>query len=238
VSRRPRVENSPEICASRYRYEASGRQECAPVQRASRAYHLLRAGIVFSRIGLASMLVLVVATNTIGAAQQHGRKAFVTAWRDQQVVVKRPLYSLVYSERTRFLPIARKDGRISGLTVATPNDTYYQFEARRDYEEAIVARTPEGILAAMETRYRRSAHLDEGYVQDVEPGMLVRYESGVKLVVGRVEIERDLVRLFLRRAHDHEVVTTLTVKLGGPVSTALVEAPLIESVLNRFVTKQ
>ena len=178
------------------------------------------------------------ATHAIDAAQQHGRKAFVTAWQEQRVVVKRPLYSLVYSERTRFLPIARKDGRISGLTVATTTETYYQFEARRDYEEAIVARTPEGILAAMKTRYRRSAHLDEGYVQDVEPGMLVRYESGVKLVVGRVDIARDLVRLFLRRENDHEIVTTLTVKLGGPVSTALVETPLIESVLNRFVTKQ
>jgi hypothetical protein len=199
---------------------------------------LLPAGIVFSRISLVSVLALVVATTAIDAAQQHGRKAFVTAWQEQRVVVKRPLYSLVYSERTRFLPIARKDGRISGLTVATPTETYYQFEARRDYEEDIVARTPEGILAAMKTHYRRSAHLDEGYVQDVEPGMLVRYESGVKLVVGRVDIERDLVRLFLRRENDHEIVTTLTVKLGGPVSTALVEAPLIESVLSRFVTKQ
>jgi hypothetical protein len=198
---------------------------------------LLSARLVFSRISLVSVLAIVAATNTIGAAQQHGRKAFVTAWQEQQVVLKRPLYSLVYSERTRFLPIARKDGRISGLTVATPTDTYYQFEARRDYEDDVVARTPEGIVAAMETRYRRSAHLGEGYVQDVEPGTLVRYESGVRLVVRRVEIEREHVRLFLRREDAGEVVTSLTVKLGGPVSTALVEAPLIESVLNRFLTK-
>lgn len=183
------------------------------------------------------VLWLALAATTINAREHGGKKAFVNAWQNHGVILKRPLYSLVFSERTRFLPVARRDGRICGLTVATPNDTYYQFEARRDYENDIVERTPDGVVAALQSRYRRSAHLDEGYVQDVEAGMLVRYETGVRLVVQRIRIDRDSVRLFLHRDQDSNVETTLTVKLAGPLSKDLVEAPLIENILNRFVSR-
>ena len=191
---------------------------------------------MFARISLASLLLLVVAVTAIDAAE-NGRKAFVRTWQGQAVVLTRPLYSLVYSERRRFMPIARRDGRVSGLTVATPSDTYYQFEAQRDYEEPIIARSPDAIIPAMQTRYRRSAHLDEGFVQDVEPGMLVRYESGVRLMVARVAIERERLVLFLHRDQSRELATTLTVKLSGPLSNDLVETPLIERVLSRFLSK-
>jgi hypothetical protein len=198
---------------------------------------LLRRVDVFARRSLVSFLALVLTAAAIHGAEHNSKKVFLSSWHNQAVVLKRPLYSLVFSERSRFLPVVRRDGRISGLTIATPTETYYQFAARRDYEEDIVERTPDAVLATLKTRYRRSAHLDEGSVHDVEVGMLVRYEPGVQLVVGRVQIEGDEVRLFLRRADEASVATTLTVKLAGPLSKDLVEAPLIDQVLNRFVSK-
>lgn len=179
--------------------------------------------------------LIVAATASPDAASS--KKVFISAWEGSQVVVRRTLFSLVFDERSRVLPLMKRDGRVAGLTVVTPSDTYYQFEARRGSEEDVMERDPERLVSLLKSQYRRSTHLDINNGQDVVPVMLVRYEPGVKLVVDSVSVERDRVQLRFKKPLDDDLATTLTVKWPAPLSKDLTEAYLIESALARFVTK-
>ena len=181
------------------------------------------------------LLVNAVAVATDAAAQSN-KKAFLDAWEDRGVALKRTLYSVVYDERRRFLPVTKQQGKIAGLTVATPSDIYYQFEARRDTEDDIVGRDPNAIVTALRAQYRRSTHVEIGNVTDVEPVVLVRYEPGVVLFVRKVRIERDRVRLMLYNKAGDEA-TTLTVKWPVPLSKELTESAIIERVLDTFLSR-
>ena len=187
------------------------------------------------RIGT-TVLVLINAVAATGAAAPSNRKAFLSAWQDRGVALKRTLYSVVYDERRRFLPLTKQEGKVAGLTVATPSDVYYQFEARRDTEDDIVGRDPNAIVTALRAQYLRSTHVEIGNVKDVEPVVLVRYEPGVVLFVKKVQIERDRVRLMLHNKAGEEA-TTLTVKLPVPLSKALTESTIIERVLDTFLVR-
>jgi hypothetical protein len=173
------------------------------------------------------------------ATDRAGRKAFQAAWVGQSVVVKRVLYSVVFDERQRALPIVKRRDRVTGLTVATPTGTsYYQFEARRESEKDIIAHEPEGVVSQMRDQYLRSRHLDTGAAQDVEPVMLVQYAPGAALVVGKVQIDRDSVRLYLYMDGAADLATTLTIKFPLPLSKELSEAALIEDAIGQFVARQ
>jgi hypothetical protein len=173
------------------------------------------------------------------ATDRAGRKAFQAAWVGQSVVVKRVLYSVVFDERQRALPIVKRRDRVTGLTVATPTGTsYYQFEARRDSEKDIIAHEPEGVVSQMRDQYLRSRHLDTGAAHDVEPVMLVQYAPGAALVVGKVQIDRDSVRLYLYMDGAADLATTLTIKFPLPLSKELSEAALIEDAIGQFVARQ
>ena len=206
----------------------------------AQAHHFLSQRTVRPLLGPTSILLIVLATGTMSlhAAEQSGKSAFVSAWKDRTVALKQTLYSIVYDERVRFLPLVKRQARVSGLTVATPSGTYYQFDARRDSEEDIVDRDPNRVLSLLQSQYRRSMHLDIGNVQDVESVMLMRFEPGVEFIVTRVQIERDQVRLSLHRDRDADLATTLTVRWSAPLSPELTESPLIDDVLTRFVTRK
>jgi hypothetical protein len=120
----------------------------------------------------------------------------------------------------------------------TPSVTYYRFNARRDSEEDIVERDPNRIVSALRKQYYRSLYLDVGNVQDVEPVMLVRYETGVRLIVRRIQIERNLVRLLMHKNPDADLATSVTVQWPVPLSKDLTEASLIDAVLTRFVVRE
>lgn len=183
-------------------------------------------------------LVLMAAVPS-PAAERQGRKAFAHAWEGRTVVVTRTLYSVVFDERSRLLPIVTRRDRVSGLTVVTPaGASYYQFDARRASEEDIVDRDPDALVSKMRKQYVRTMHLDNGTVQDVEPVMLVRYSPGVAFVVRKVEVERDRVRLSFHKAGEDDLATTLTVKFPAPLSKELTEAALIDRALGRFVSRQ
>lgn len=182
------------------------------------------------------VLVICAGAVTSAGAGQSNKKAFLNAWEDRGVALKRTLYSVVYDERRRFLPVTKQQGKIAGLTVATPNDIYYQFEARRDTEDDIVGRDPNAIVTALRAQYRRSTHVEIGNVKDVEPVALVRYEPGVVLFVRKVQIERDRVRLILHNKAGDEA-TTLTVKWPVPLSKELTESAIIERVLDKFLAR-
>ena len=193
-----------------------------------------------SRIRLVLILyVALVAAASLHASERSGKKAFQNAWVGRSVVVKRALYSVVYDERNRVLPLIKHQDRVSGLTVVTPTGTsYYQFDARRDSERDIIDRDPNGIVSEMRKQYFRSMHLDIGTVQDVEPLMLVHYSPGVALIVRKVQIERDRVRLYFHKDGEAELATTLTVKFPTPLSNELTESPLIDDAITRFVIRK
>ena len=185
------------------------------------------------------LLVALAAAASLHAAERSGKKAFQNAWVGRSVVVTRALYSVVYDERSRVVPLIKHRDRVSGLTVVTPTGTsYYQFDARRDSEEDIVDQDPDGIVSKLRKQYVRDKHLDIGNVQDVEPLMLVRYSPGVALIVRKVQIDRDRVRLYFHKDGEADLATTLTVKFPTPLSNELTESPLIDNALTRFVTRE
>jgi hypothetical protein len=191
-----------------------------------------------SPIRLVLILDVALAAASLHAAERSGKQAFQNAWVSRRVVVKRALYSVVFDERSRVLPVIKHRDRVSGLTVVTPTGTsYYQFDARRDSEDDIVDQDPEGIVSNMRRRYFRSMHLDNGAVQDVEPFTLVRYSPGVAFIVRKVQLERDSVRLYFHKDGEADLATTLTVKFPAPLSNELAESPLIDDAITRFVTR-
>jgi hypothetical protein len=206
---------------------------------AARAHDLPRGRIMHRSLRLVSAIAIVVAAATVVLpAAEAGKRDFITAWQNRSVVLKRTLFSVVYDERSRVLSIWKQEGKVAGLTVGTPSATYYQFEARREAEEDILANDPNVILSTLRDQYRRSSHLEIGNVQDVEPLMLVRYEPGVELVVKKVQIERDRVRLLLHKSRASDLATTLTVKWPVPLTKELTESAIIEDVITRYVTRR
>jgi hypothetical protein len=195
---------------------------------------------MFSPIRLVLILcVALAAAASLHAAERSGREAFRHAWTGRTVVVKRTLYSVVFDERSRVLPVIKHQDRVSGLTVVTPTGTsYYQFDSRRKEEEDIVDQNPDGIVAQMRKQYFRSMHLDNGAVQDIEALMLVRYSPGVSFIVRKVQIERDRVRLYLHKDGEGDLATTLTMKFPTPLSKEFTESPLIDDALTRFVMRK
>jgi hypothetical protein len=186
------------------------------------------------------LCVALVAAASLQASERSGKKAFQNAWVGRSVVVKRALYSVVYDERNRVLPLIKHQDRVSGLTVVTPTGTsYYQFDARRDSEKDIIDRNPNGIVSEMRKQYFRSVSLaDIGTDRDIEPLMLVQYSPGVALIVRKVQIDRDRVRLYFHKDGEAELATTLTVKFPAPLSNELTESPLIDGAITRFVTRE
>jgi hypothetical protein len=194
---------------------------------------------MFSRIRLTSTLLGVLVAAASLHAEGSGKKAFQNAWMGRSVVVRRALYSVVFDERSRVLPLLKHEDRVSGLTVVTPAGTYYyQFDARRDSEEDIIAQDPNTIVSQMRKQYIRSKYLDIGAVQDVEPLRLVHYSPGVTFIVKKVQIDRDRVRLYFHRNGEDDLATTLTVQFPTPLSKNLTESALIDDALLRFVTRE
>jgi hypothetical protein len=189
------------------------------------------------RIASITVIVVVVVSPSLTAAESE-KKSFVAAWQDRNVVLKRTLFSIVFDERSKWLPMFKHEGRVTGLTVGTPGSTYYQFDARREAEEDIVAADPNVIVSTLRDQYRRSAYLEIGHVQDVQPLTLVRYEPGVELVVKKVQIERDRVRLLLHKDRKGDLSTSITVKWPVPLSKDLSESTIIDDILDRYVARR
>ena len=190
-------------------------------------------------VRLPVILFLAMATSSADAAGRTGKKAFQQAWTGRSVVVARTLYSVRFDERSRLLPLLKTRDRVSGLTVVTPaGSAYYQYDARRASEPDIVDQDPNGVVSQLRTHYVRSMHLDHGAAQDVEPLMLVRYSPGVTFTVGKVQVDRDRVRLYLHADGEATAATTLTVQFPSHLSDALTESPLIDDAIARFVVRQ
>lgn len=190
-----------------------------------------------TRFSLTLLLVFATTAVSLTASEPTGKKVLINTWENRTVVVKKTLYSIVFDERSRILPVRKRQDRVSGLTVATWSETYYRFDALRSSEKDIVERDPNRVVSILREQYFRSRHLDLGTSKDVEPLMLTRYDPGAALLVRAVLIERDRVRLMLHKDRRSDLATTLTVQWPIPLSDKMTESALIDEVLTRFVSR-
>jgi hypothetical protein len=189
------------------------------------------------RVKSVSIAALMLAAATVASADNN-QKEFEKRWTGRHVVVKRPLYSLVYNESG--LAGSVNAGQRAGLTVVTPSaGTYFQFDGRHKVDD-IVAHDVQEIAKSVQVAYRKEKLLGEGWTQKIDPVMLTFYDAGVALKVSTARVERDAVRLTLVLASgdDDEVATSLTVKWPAPLSKSFSERGNIEQLIQRYLTLQ
>lgn len=190
--------------------------------------------------------VAILASMHLLNAVESPQKAFIRQWEGRIVVVKRPLYTLVYNERGR-LGNTNSNKR-DGLTVITPSKgVYFQFDGRQGRDD-VVAQDPQRIIEAVDVQYRPDS-LELRSYRKIETVVLNRYDPGIELVVSRVQFEKDTVRLlFAQRTKtaipgsgpdsvsgNGEVVTALTVKWPLPLSNNFTERDRVEALIDWFI---
>jgi hypothetical protein len=153
------------------------------------------------------------------------------------VIVKSALYTVLYDEVGR--TGIHYHGKQAGLTIATPDGRYYEFDGPGS-DENVVEQSPNLVMSEMSTRFIRAYHLDIGIVKTITPLSLRQYEPGAVLIVDSVKVDRNRVRFAFRRsaeaAGEHEeFATSLTVEWPEPLSKTLRERDGIEGVLERFI---
>jgi hypothetical protein len=176
---------------------------------------------------------VVLATAILSAA--NNQKEFEKSWAGRHVVVRAPLYSLVYKERGMRGSI---DTRRDGLTVVTPSaGMYFQFDGRRSVSD-IVEHDVQQIAPLVTGAYRKNKVLDEGFNQLIEPVMVARYDPGTELVVRSAHVVLDRVRIELSMPgdEDRELATALTVQWPAPLSKSFTERSNIELLILKFLS--
>ena len=187
-------------------------------------------------LGLAcTVLVTACATTT----SSTGRKQYVGGVSQQQLD---QLGAQAFAEQKAKKPLTQ-DGKQSAyvrcVVDAIVRELPPQWQQGGWDEAVFVDKNPNGIVSEMKKQYFRSMYVDDiGAVQDVEPLMLVQYTPGVALIVKKVQIDRDHVRLYFHKVGEDELATTLTVKFPTPLSKEFTESPLIDDAISRFVTRQ
>jgi len=189
----------------------------------------------FRRRQLALVIAFVSAVSGVSAGDRP-QESFVKTWQGRRVVVRRTLFSLVYNERG--LLGNTYSGKRDGLTVVTPSEgAYLQFDGRQGRDD-VVGHDPQGMIRAVAEAYDGDA-LDVRQYRRVEPLLIARYEPGVELLVDRVRLGRDTVKLsFVQRGGpdgDDVPVTSLTIKWPVPLSKSFSERALIEQLILPYV---
>lgn len=178
-------------------------------------------------------VVVLVATAILSADSKQ--KAFENYWIGRRVVVKQPLYSLVYKERTLRGAIQAKR---EGLTVVTPfAGTYFQFDGRHRVDD-VTERDVQKIADSVRIAYQKDRLLDEGWIQQIDPVMVARYAQGTELVVRAVHVNRETVRLDLALPADSDdgPATALTVQWPVPLSKSFAERGDVEDLIQQVLT--
>jgi hypothetical protein len=168
-------------------------------------------------------------------AAENPQQLFARHWEGRKVVVRQTLYTLVYNERGRLGKV--RSGRREGLTVVTPFEgTYFRFDGRQG-RDTVTEQRPQAIVDSVSAAYQPD-QLDV-LARKIEPVVLSRYDAGVELIVSRVRIDRDSVRLAFAQpgevSGDEDPLTALTVKWPVPLSRGFAERDPIEDLIRRFV---
>jgi hypothetical protein len=152
-------------------------------------------------------------------------------------VLKQPLYTLVYDERSRIGKV--QAGKRDGLTVVTPFEgSYLQFDGRRGRED-IKDTQPQRLKDSVATKYLGDSLLELEAVSTIQPIVVNRHEPGVECLVRKIQMSRYSVRLVFASTggidHDQDPLTSLTVKWPVPLSKSLTERVSIENLIRQFV---
>jgi len=159
---------------------------------------------------------------------------FTRMWHGRRVIVRSPLYSVLYDEVGRLGKHYR--GKLAGLTVATHAGQHYEFDGPGS-DEDIAETTPHGVMNQMSARFHRSSHLELSSVKTITPRVLRQFDPGVTLIVDSVRVERNRIRFEFVQPGDGEegFATSLTIEWPAPLSKELREREAIEAMLRRFV---
>jgi hypothetical protein len=180
-------------------------------------------------------LVLLVLVASVSVSAESPQKTFENSWTGRHVIIRRPLYSLVYKEqRLRGSVDVKRDG----LTVVTPfAGAYFQFDGRRHVDD-IMEHDVLKIAQAVKLAYVQDKVFDEGSNQVIDPVTLTRYEPGTKLIVRAARVNRETVRLDMALAADVEKdrATSLTVQWPAPFSKSFSEWASVEPLILQFLT--
>src|SRR5215216_2749604 len=118
------------------------------------ARHTLRTYFVHA---LATMAVLAFASTPMRG--ETAVQAYIKVWAGTHVVVKQPLYTLVYNERGRIGKTYR--AKRTGITVTTPSKgTYFQFDGQNS-EVDIADTDSDRLMKRITETYRRTTMLSE-----------------------------------------------------------------------------
>ena len=181
---------------------------------------------------LATALAITSAASAIVSAD--ALSDFTRMWHGRRVVVRSPLYSVLYDEVGRLGVHYR--GKLAGLTVATHAGQHYEFDGPGS-DEDIAEATPHAVMNQMSARFHRSSHLELSSVKTITPRVLRQFDPGVTLIVDSVKIERNRIRFEFVQSGDEEdgFATSLTIEWPSPLSKQLREREAIEAMLRRFV---
>jgi hypothetical protein len=176
-------------------------------------------------------LIVLMAAGTVEA--DSPQQAFVNAWKGRSVVVKTPLYSLVYNERGK-LGNTRSGKREGVLVVTSSSGAYFQFDGRQA-RDTVVVKDLADLMSAVSARYEADG-LDVRPYRRLEPVAIERFEPGHELVVSHVRVEPDEVRLELAQpGGGRDTMTSLRVKWPLPFAPSFGERVLLEDLVRRFV---
>ena len=189
-----------------------------------------------SDLGLSVFLVLAAAMCVLTAAE-NPQQSFARSWEGKAVVLKQPLYTLVYDERSRIGKV-QTDKR-EGLTVVTPFEgTYLQFDARRGRDD-IKDTQPQRLKDAVAAAYVGDSVFALEASRTIEPIVVNRHDARVECIVRKIVLGRYTVRLVFASTSgiggDQDPLTSLTVKWPVPLSKSLTERDSIENLILRFV---
>jgi hypothetical protein len=181
---------------------------------------------------LTSALAIVSAGVVVSAGD--ALSDFTRSWHGRRVVVRSPLYSVLYDEVGRLGK--HYSGKLAGLTVATHAGHHYEFDGPGS-DEDIAETTPHEVMKQMSARFRRSSHLELSSVKTITPRVLRQFDPGVTLIVDSVRVERNRIRFeFVESGgREDEFATSLTIEWPAPLSKELRERDAIETMIRRFV---
>jgi hypothetical protein len=182
---------------------------------------------------------LLVATLVIGSPAAVGgngaRDALIRSWEGRPVILRQPLYTLIYNERGKLG--TTHNGRRDGLTVLTPsNGVYFQFDGRQGKDD-ITSPAAQPIMVAVNEAYGPDA-LDLRSYRKLEAVAVHQFSVGVRLVIGKIRIERDSVKVPLMQPGaegDADAVTSITIKWPLPFSKSFTEGDNIDALLRTYV---
>lgn len=185
---------------------------------------------------LIPLVAALMSMASVVAAGDRPQQSFVKTWQGRRVIVRRPLFSLVYNERG--LLGNTSTGKRDGLTVVTPSEgMYLQFDGRQGRDD-VVGRDPQSMVRAVAAAYEGDS-LDVRKYRRVEPLLIARYDPGVELVVVSVRLDRDTVKLGFVQENGPDgadaPVTSLTIKWPVPLSKSFTERAVVEQLILPFV---